>query len=75
MPNFNNLRIYRLKEILNITRNIFNNDEPTFYEHAIRGPDPELWHSAIEIEIDALQRNYTGDVIDRPTDTMIVDSK
>jgi hypothetical protein len=35
----------------------------------------DLWHSAIEAEMDALRGNHTWDVVDRPTDRKIVDSK
>jgi hypothetical protein len=32
-------------------------------------------YSAIEAEMDALRHNHTWDVVDRPTDRKIVDSK
>jgi hypothetical protein len=50
-------------------------EEPKFYRQAISGPNADLWHSAIEAEMDALRRNHTWDVVDRPTDRKIVDSK
>jgi hypothetical protein len=45
------------------------------YRQVISGPKPDLWHSAIEAEMDALRRNHTWDVVDRPADRKIVDSK
>jgi hypothetical protein len=75
MHDFNNLVMDPDEEVLNRSRNIFDDEEPTFYRHAISGPNADLWHSAIEAEMDALQRNHTWDVVDRPTDRKIVDSK
>jgi hypothetical protein len=49
--------------------------EPNCYRRVIIGPNADLWQSAIEVEIDAIRRNYTCDVVFRPTDRKIVDSK
>jgi hypothetical protein len=35
----------------------------------------DLWYSAIEAEMDSLQHNHTGDVVDGPIDRTIKDSK
>jgi hypothetical protein len=40
----------------------------------ISGSNADLWHSTIESEMDALQCNYTWDMVDRLTDRKIVDS-
>jgi hypothetical protein len=75
MPDFNNPVMYPDEEVLNTSRNILDDEEPKFYRQAISGPNAVLWHSAIEAEMDALRRNHTWDVVDRPTDRKIVDSK
>jgi hypothetical protein len=63
------------EEGLNTSGNILDDEEPKLYRQAISGPNGDLWHSAIETKMDALRRNYTWDVVDRPTDRQIVDSK
>jgi hypothetical protein len=63
------------KDVLNTSRNILDDEEPTFYRQAISGPNADLWHSAIEAEMDALQHNHTWEVVYRPTHRKIVDSK
>jgi hypothetical protein len=75
MPDFNNPVMDPDEEVLNTSRNNLDDEEPTFYRQAISGPNADLWHSANEPEIDALRRNYTWDVVDRPTDRKITDSK
>jgi hypothetical protein len=75
MPDFNNPVMDPDKEVLNTSQNILDDEEPKFYRQVISGPNADLWHSAIEAEMDALQRNHTWDVVDRPTDRTIVDSK
>jgi hypothetical protein len=62
-------------EVLNTSRNILDNEESKFYCQALNGPNADLWHSAIEAEMDAVRRNHTWDVVDRSTDRKIVDSK
>jgi hypothetical protein len=74
MPDFNNPVMDPDKEILNISRNVFHNEEPKFDRQVISGPNADLWHSAIEAVMDALRRNNTGDIVDIPTDRRIVDS-
>jgi hypothetical protein len=59
MPDINNLLMDADEEVLNISRNILDNEEPKCYRQAISGPKADLWHSAIEAEIDALLHNYT----------------
>jgi transposase InsO family protein len=75
MPDFNNLVMEPHKEVLNTSRNILDHEKLQFYRQAISEPNADLWHSAIEAEMDVLRRNYTWDVVDRPTDRKIVDSK
>jgi hypothetical protein len=75
MPDFNNPVMDPDEEVLNTSRNILDDEEPKFYRQVISGPNTDLWHSAIEAEMDALRRNHTWDVVDRPTDRTIVDSK
>jgi hypothetical protein len=75
MPDFNNPVMDPNEEVLNTSRNILDNEEPKFHRQVISGPNANLWHSAIEAKMDALRRNHTWDVVDRPTDRKIVDSK
>jgi hypothetical protein len=75
MPDFNNLVMYPDEEVLNTSQNILDDKEPKFYRHVKSGPNADLWHSAIQAEIDALRGNHIWDVVDRPTDRKIVDSK
>jgi hypothetical protein len=75
MPDFNNPVMDPHEEVLNISGNILDDEKPKFYRQAISGPNADLWHSAIEADMDALLRNHTWDVVDRPTDRKIVDSK
>jgi hypothetical protein len=75
MPDFNNPVMYLNEEVLNTSRNILDDEQPKFYRQGISGPNADLWHSAIEAEMDSLRRNHTWDVVDRPTDRKIVDSK
>jgi hypothetical protein len=75
MPNFNNPIMDPDKEVLNTSRNNLDDEEPKFYRQAISEPNADLSHSSIEAQMDALRGNYTWDVVDRPTDRKIVDSK
>jgi hypothetical protein len=75
MPDFNNLVLDPNKEVLNISQNILDNEKPKFYRQVMSRPSDNLWYSAIESEIDALRHNHTWDVVDRPIDRKIVDSK
>jgi hypothetical protein len=75
MPDFNNPVMDPDKVVLNTSRNILDDEEPKFDRQAISGLNADLWHSAIEAEMDALRRNQTWDVVDRPTNRKIVDSK
>jgi hypothetical protein len=75
MPNFNNPVMDSNEEVLNTSRNILDDKESKFYRQAISGTNADLWHSAIEAEMDALWHNYTWDMVDRPTHRKIVDSK
>jgi hypothetical protein len=75
MPDFNNPLMDPDEEVLNTSQNILDDQEPEFYRQAISGPNADLCNSAIEAEMDALRRNHTWDVVDRPTDRKIVDSK
>jgi hypothetical protein len=75
MPNFNSLVMDPDEEVLNTSRNISDDKEPKLYRQAINRPNGDLWHIAIEAEMDAYPHNITWNVIDRPTQTMIVDIK
>jgi hypothetical protein len=75
MPDFNNLVLDADEEVLTMSRNILDDAAPKFHRQAISGPNADLLHSAIEAGIDALRRNHTSDVVDRPTDRKNVDSK
>jgi hypothetical protein len=63
------------EEVHNTSRNILDDVEPKFNRQAISEANADLWHSAIEAEMDALWRNHTWDVVDRSTVRKIVDSK
>jgi hypothetical protein len=63
------------EEFLTTSRNILDDEEPKFCRQAISGPNADLCHSTLKAEMDALRRNHTWDVVDRPTDRKIVDSK
>jgi hypothetical protein len=75
MPDFINPVMDPDDEVLSTSRNILDDEEPKFYPRAKSGPNVDLWYSAREAEIDALRRNHTCDVVDRPTDRSIVDSQ
>jgi hypothetical protein len=75
MPDFNYLVMDSDEEVLNTSQNILYDEESKFYRQDINRPNADLWHSAIEAGIDALQHNHTWDVADRATFRMIVDSK
>jgi hypothetical protein len=75
MPDFNNPVMDPDAEVLNTSRHILDDDEPKFYRQAISGPNADVSHSGIEVEMDALRRNHTWDVVDIPTDRKMVDSK
>jgi hypothetical protein len=75
MPDFNNPVIDPDEEVLNTSRNILDDEEAKFDPQAISRPNADLWHSAIEAEMDALRHNHSWDVVDRPTERQIVDSK
>jgi hypothetical protein len=75
MPDFNNPVMDADKAVLNTSENILDDEEPKFYPQAINRPEPDVWHSAIEDAMDYLQHKPTWDVVDRPTDRKIVDSK
>jgi hypothetical protein len=75
MPDFTNLVMDPDDEVLNTSQNILDDADPKFYRQATSGPNADLWHSAIEAEMDALRRKHTWDMVDRPTDRRIVDSK
>ena len=49
-------------------------DEPT-YKEAMSSPDAGLWKVAMKEELEALDRNNTWEVVDRPPGRRIVDSK
>jgi hypothetical protein len=75
MSDFNNPVMDSDEEVLHTSRNILDYDEPKFYGQAISSHNADVWHFVSEGEEDALWRNYTWDVVDRPTDRKIVDSK
>lgn len=50
-------------------------EEPTTYNQAINSPEGSKWKNAIEAEIDALSRNHTWDIVERPTNRAIVGGK
>jgi hypothetical protein len=68
MPNFNNQEMDPDKEVLNTSRNTLDDEKPKFYRQAMSGCNADLWHSAIEAEMNALLLNHTWDVVKRPTD-------
>jgi hypothetical protein len=75
MPDFNNPVMDPDAEVLNTSRTLLDDEEPKFYQQVISEPNADLWLSTIEAEMDALRRNLTWDVVDRPSDRQIVDSK
>jgi hypothetical protein len=48
-------------------------EEPNTYGQAINGHDRELWLAAINEEIDAMDRNKTWSVIERPENQKLID--
>jgi hypothetical protein len=60
MSDFNNPVKDPDEEVLNTSRNILDNEKPKFYRQAISRPNADLWHSAIEAEMDALWRTDIG---------------
>jgi hypothetical protein len=75
MPDFNNLVMDPNEEVRNTSQNILDKEEPRFCRQAISRPNADLSYSAIEVEMDAIRCNHTWDVVDRPNDRKIVDSK
>jgi hypothetical protein len=75
MTDFNNPVIDTDEVVLNTMQNIFDNEEPTFHRQVISRPNADLWQSAVEAELDAHWHNHTWDILYRPTNTIIVDSK
>jgi hypothetical protein len=75
MPDFNNPVMDPDEDVRNTSQNILDNEEPRFHRPAISGPNAELLDSAMVAEMDPHRRNHTWDVVDRPTDRTIIDSK
>lgn len=50
-------------------------EEPKTHRQAISGDDCEKWQQAIDAEMDALNRNHTWDIEDRPTNRKVVSGK
>jgi hypothetical protein len=75
LPDFNKLVIEPDEEVLNSCRNILDVEESKCYRQVINRPDDDIWDSAIVAEINGLRRDHTWDVVDRPRDRKIVDSK
>lgn len=50
-------------------------EEPASYNRATTGTDSQMWKSAINAEMDALMRNKTWEVVPRPDNRKIVDSR
>jgi hypothetical protein len=56
---FNNPVINPDDEVLNTSPNILDNEEPKFDRYPLSKTNADLWHSAIEAEMDALQYKQT----------------
>lgn len=50
-------------------------EEPNTHKQAMNGKDSEKWERAIHAEMDALKRNHTWDVVERPTNRAVVSGK
>ena len=50
-------------------------DEPESYSQAIRSPDADKWKIATKEELNALNRNNTWDIVDKPANRKIVDNR
>jgi hypothetical protein len=75
MPDFNNLVMDPDEEVRNTSRNILHYEEPKSYRQVISEPNADLWYSPLEAKLEGLRRNYTKDMVDRPTNRKLVDSK
>ena len=53
----------------------FEENEPQTYKAALRSPDSDKWKVAINEELNALDRNNTWTVVDRPPGRKIVDCR
>ena len=49
-----------------------NPDEPKFYQQALNRPDSDKWISAMDDELEALDKNKTWIIVDTPTNRKIV---
>jgi hypothetical protein len=59
MPDFNNQVMDPNEEVLNIPGYILDGIEPKYNRQAINKPNADLWHTAIEAEIDGVRHNHT----------------
>lgn len=50
-------------------------EEPTSFVEATSGSDADLWEQAIKLELDALERNDTWDVVEKPENRKEIASK
>jgi hypothetical protein len=75
IPDVNNPVMDSDKEALTICRNILDDQELIFCRRPLSRPNTELWYTAMDAETDARQRKHTWDVVVRPTDRKIDDSK
>jgi hypothetical protein len=57
IPDFNYLYMDPDEGVLNTSPNILDDEEPQFYRQAISTTNTDLWHSAIEADIDAHWHN------------------
>lgn len=51
------------------------NKDPTSFADAMSRPDREHWKKAIEIELQAMERNKVWEYVDRPKNCKVIDSK
>jgi hypothetical protein len=50
-------------------------DEPETYAQAMRSPESDKWKIATEEELNALNRNNTWDIVDKPANRKIMDNR
>ncbi len=63
-------------ELCEVARAVSGTDDiPNTYRQAIRSTDAELWEKAIQEELDSLEENECWEVVDRPKDRKVVDSR
>ncbi|KAK9751581.1 hypothetical protein QE152_g4972 [Popillia japonica] len=74
-PDYQCRRSERIQAKKDHRANFMTYQEPGTYEEAIQRKDKNQWMTAINVEIDAHEKNKTWRIVDRPTNKKVLDSK